>query len=110
MPAVLVSYRHDGPQHSARVPAFAQALRSHGIEVELDEFHQDEILDWPRWCNEHCSRDESDFVLCVSTAEYRRRIDGHMPPEKGKGVYWEGSLLDDDLCDEKGNSRLNRTV
>jgi tetratricopeptide (TPR) repeat protein len=106
MPAVFVSYSHDCPEHSARVLALAQALRGQGIQVELDQFHQDEILDWPRWCNEQTSRDESDFVLCVATAEYHRRIEGRVPPEKGKGVHWEGSLLDDDLYDEKGNSRL----
>jgi len=106
MPRVFVSYSHDSPAHSARVLAFAQALRDDGIDVELDQFHQDEIVDWPRWCNEQTSKDESDFVLCVATAEYRRRIDGRVPPEKGRGVYWEGSLLDDDLYDAKGNSRI----
>jgi hypothetical protein len=85
---------------------FAWALRNHGIDVELDQFHNEEIVDWPRWCNYQISREHSDFVVCVCTAEYKRRIDGHVPPEKGKGVYWEGSLLDDDMYDEKGNLRI----
>jgi hypothetical protein len=71
MPAVFVSYSHDSPEHSARVLVFAQALRRDGIDVELDQFHQGEIVNWPRWCNEQASRDESDFVLTVATAEYR---------------------------------------
>jgi len=41
MPRVFVSYSHDSPEHSARVLALAQALRGHGIDVELDQFHQD---------------------------------------------------------------------
>jgi nucleotide-binding universal stress UspA family protein len=45
-------------------------------------------------------------VLCVCTAEYFRRIEGKVPPEKGKGVYWEGSLLDDEIYDAKGNRRI----
>ncbi|HUU09880.1 MAG TPA: TIR domain-containing protein [Phycisphaerae bacterium] len=105
-PKVFISYSHDSDEHKARVLAFARALRANGIDVEIDQFHTDEIVDWPRWCNDQISRDHSDFVLCVCTAEYRRRIEGKVPPTKGKGVYWEGSLLDDDLYDEKGNSRL----
>lgn len=103
---VFVSYSHDSPAHSQRVLGLAWALRDHGITVELDQFHQDEIVDWPRWCNEQTSREHSDFVICIATQECKRRIEGRIPPEKGKGVYWEGSLLDDDLYDEKGNSRL----
>ena len=93
-PQVFISYSHDSPAHSERVLALAWALRNHGIDVELDQFHNEEIVDWPRWCREQIRRDRSDFVLCICTAEYQRRIDGHVPPEKGKGVYWEGALLD----------------
>ena len=105
-PTVFISYSHDSPEHSARVLDFAVALRSHGIDVELDQFHTDEIIDWPRWCNDQTGRAQSDFLICVCTSEYYRRIEGNVPPEKGKDVYWEGSLLDDDLYNEKGNSRL----
>ncbi|MFN7928039.1 MAG: toll/interleukin-1 receptor domain-containing protein [Blastocatellia bacterium] len=103
---VFISYSHDSPEHSERVLDLAWALQSHGIEVEIDQFHNEEIVDWPRWCNEQTSRENSEFVVCVCTAEYKRRIDGKVPPEKGKGVYWEGSLLDDDIYDDKDNSRL----
>jgi sulfatase maturation enzyme AslB (radical SAM superfamily) len=105
-PKVIISYSHDSLQHSKRVLAFAQALRKDGVDVELDQFHQDEIIDWPRWCNEHTSREHSDFVICVCTAEFNRRIEGKVPPERGKGVHWEGSLLDDEIYDAKGNRRI----
>ena len=105
-PRVFISYSHDSQPHSDRVLAFAQAMRRDGIDVELDQFHNEEIVDWPRWCNEQISRDKSDFVLCICTDEYRRRIEGNVPPERGKGVYWEGSLLDDEIYNEKGNPRL----
>ena len=104
--SAVISYSHDSPEHSARVLAFAQALRANGIDVELDQFHGEEIVDWPRWCNEQTSREANDFVLCVCTAEYRRRIDGRVAPEAGKGAYWEGSLLDDEVYDAKGNGRI----
>jgi hypothetical protein len=105
-PKVFISYSHDSPEHSERVLSLAWALQGNGIDVELDQFHNEEILDWPRWCNEQTSHEHSDFVVCVCTPEYRQRIEGKVPPEKGKGVHWEGSLLDDDLYDEKGNSRV----
>lgn len=106
MSKVFISYSHDSPEHSEHVLSLAWALRRNGSDVELDQFHNEAVVDWPRWCNEQTSREQSDFVVCVCTAEYRRRIEGKVPPEKGKGVYWEGALLDDDIYDEKGNGRI----
>ncbi|MGH8569477.1 MAG: SEFIR domain-containing protein [Gammaproteobacteria bacterium] len=37
---IFISYCHDSPEHSARVLALAWALRSNGIAVELDQFHE----------------------------------------------------------------------
>lgn len=105
-PRVFISYSHDSDAHSELVLQFAWALRSHGIDVELDQFHNEEIVDWPRWCRQQIKRQNSDFVVCVCTAEYQRRVDGGVPPERGKGVYWEGALLDDEVYDDKGNRRL----
>src|ERR1043166_502305 len=105
-PKAFISYSHDTPEHCERVLMLAKALRGNGIDVELDQFHNEEIVDWPRWCNEQTSPEHSEFVLCVCTAEYRRRIENNVPPEKGKGAYWEGSLLDDDIYDAKGHRRI----
>ena len=105
-PKIFMSYSHDSEEHSERVLHFAWSLRRNGIDVELDQFHNEKIVDWPRWCNERIGRESCDFVLCVCTAEFKRRIEGNVPPEKGKGVYWEGSLLDDDIYDDKGNRRI----
>ena len=49
---IFISYSHDSPEHSARVLSLAWALRNNGIDVELDQFHNEEIVDWPRWCND----------------------------------------------------------
>jgi hypothetical protein len=104
MSRVFISYSHDTPAHSARVLQLAQTLRGNGIDVELDQFHSHQIVDWPRWCRENIAA--ADFVLCVCTAEYQRRIDQQVPPEQGKGVYWEGRLLENELYDAKGNRRF----
>ncbi len=74
MPHVFVKSSHDWPEHSPGVLAFAQALRGQGIDAELEQFHQGQIVDWPRWCNQQIGADESDFVLCVATAEQELEV------------------------------------
>ena len=83
----------------------AQQLRRDGIDAELDQFHQEELLHWPRWCEEQLRPEKSDFVLCICTPDYRRRIEGRAPVDVGKGVFWEGTLIYNYLYDEKGNRR-----
>lgn len=102
----FISYSHDSPEHKQRVLAFANALRSHGIHVELDQFHEHQIIDWPRWCNGQLDPEHSDFVIIVCTAQYKRHVEGGALLEKGKGAYWEGSQFDDDIYDAKGNRRI----
>ncbi len=105
-PRVFISYSHDSPEHMARVLDFAQTLRPHGAVVEIDRYHTESIVNWPDWCREQMDREQSDFVICVCTAEYRARIKGKVPPALGKGVYWEGALLQSELYDQKGNRRF----
>ena len=106
MPRVFISYSHDSPEHSGRILELAWTLRDNGCDVELDQFHQHEILDWQRWCREQIHPDNSDFVICVCTAEYQRRLNGDVSPEDGKGVFWEGNFLLTELYNNKGNSRF----
>lgn len=105
-PRVFISYSHDSREHCDRVLALAQQLRRDGINAELDQLHQDELLHWPRWCEEQLRLENSDFVLCVCTEEYKRRIEGKAPADVGKGVFWEGTLIYNYLYDEKGNRRF----
>jgi hypothetical protein len=42
-------------------------------------------------------------VLCICTPEYKRRKEGRVQAEVGKGVFWEGNLIYNYLYDEKGN-------
>lgn len=104
-PRVFISYSHDSSTHCDRVLSLAQQLRRDGIDVELDQFHQGELLHWPRWCAEQLSPENSDFVLCVCTAEYKRRVEGQVPADVGKGVFWEGTIIYNYFYDEKGNRR-----
>jgi hypothetical protein len=104
-PRVFISYSHDHRAHCDLVQAFAQQLRRDGIAAELDQFHATELLHWPRWCEEQMRPENADFVLCVCTAEYKRRVEGRVPADVGKGVFWEGTLIYNELYDSKDNPR-----
>jgi hypothetical protein len=105
-PRVFISYSQDSKEHCERVLAMAQALKGDRIEAELDRFHEDEILHWPRWCAERISPDHSDFVVCICTGEYRRLVEYGETSERGQGVAWEGRLLANEIYAAKGNSRI----
>ena len=86
--------------------ALAQQLRHDGVDAELDQFHQHELIQWPRWCEEQLRPENSDFVLCVCTETYKQRIEGKVAADTGKGVFWEGTLVYNYLYDDKRNSRF----
>jgi hypothetical protein len=102
-PKVFISYSHDSPEHCDRVLDLAQQLRRDGIDAELDQFHQDEFVNWPRW--REAQTKESEFVLCVCTPEYKRQVEGRVVGDVGKGVIWEATLIYHYLYDEKRNPR-----
>ncbi len=103
---VFISYSHDNPQHSKRVLNFANQLRVHGIDVELDQYHTRPTLGWPRWCEEKLRPDASRFVLMICTQTYLDRVDGQVPADEGRGVYWEGSFIFNYIYNRKENYRF----
>jgi len=104
---VFISYsQHDPGGHSSRVLAFGNALLDDGIEVELDQYHQEELIDWPRWCEERLRAENSDFVLMICSAEYKRRIENRVAFDEGRGVFWEGNLIYNALYKAKSNERF----
>lgn len=106
-PRVFISYsQHDPAGHSLRVRALAQALSDNGIDVELDQYHQNELIDWPRWCEEQLRPENSDFVLMMCSTEYKRRIENRVNFDKGRGVFWEGNLIYQYLYKAKANERF----
>ncbi len=105
-PRVFISYAQYESTHSERVLTFAHALAADGLDVELDQFHRHETIDWPRWCEERLRSENTDFVLMVCSAEYRRRIEGRVAFDEGRGVFWEGNLIYGYLYREKVNERF----
>jgi formylglycine-generating enzyme required for sulfatase activity len=105
-PRIFISYAQYEPAHSKRVHALAGALADDGLDVDLDQFHANEPIDWPRWCVERLDPENTDFVLMVCSVEYRRRIEGKVDLDKGRGVFWEGNLIYGYLYRAKANERF----
>lgn len=96
-PSVFVSYSHESESHSQRVLALANQLRAHGIDARIDQYVPSPPAGWPHWMQEQAV--ECSFVLVVCTATYRERFDRQGPAGTGKGVQWEGMIVQQLLYD-----------
>lgn len=103
---VFVSYSHDSTEHSKRVLELAQTLNHEGVDTEIDQYYEDKLIDWPRWCEERLRPENSDFVVMICSAEYRRRLENRVKFDEGRGVFWEGALIYRELYNTKSNERF----
>lgn len=103
---VFISYSHDSSEHNERVLQFANALRSHGVDAELDRYHVRPLKGWPHWCEEQLRPENSGFVLMICTETYLKRVQDKVPADEGRGVFWEGAIIYNYLYDAKGNTRF----
>ncbi len=101
---VFISYSHDSEAHKQRVLDLADQLIAHGIDVKLDRYVIRPPESWPAWCA--AQLEEVDFVLMICTQEYKDRIRNKVVKPAGKGVYWEGRIIQNYLYEEKGNFRF----
>lgn len=105
-PTVFISYSHDSPEHCAHVLALADALRAHGIAAEIDQYEVRPAQGWARWCEEQLRPDVSDFLLIVCTETYLSRIEAKTPADEGRGVFWEGRVIESYIYEERANRRF----
>lgn len=107
-PRVFISYAQEDVAHSARVLALSNALRRDGITSELDQYHQQELIDWPRWCREQLRPEYADWVLLICTPIYKARVEDPAGTgvSVGRGVYWEGAAIVNAIYADKGNARF----
>ena len=103
---VFLSYSHDSEPHSQRVLALANQLRQHGVDAELDQYVTRPPQGWPRWCEDQLSPESSEFVLLICTETYLKRIEGKVPADEGRGVFWEGSVIYSYLYEQRSTSRF----
>ncbi|WP_405992815.1 SEFIR domain-containing protein [Streptomyces sp. NBC_00986] len=88
---VFVSYAHDDQKHVDQVRAFADFLRSCGIDAQLDLAAGERRQDWALWMLRGMRA--SRHVIVVASPEYKRRAEGDAPAGVGAGVQWEALLL-----------------
>ncbi len=105
-PKVFISYSRDSAEHNQRVLQLANALRNHGIDVELDQYHVRPPRGWAHWCAERLRPEQSDFVLMICTETYLARIENRVHADEGRGVFWEGSLVFSYVYNDKENLRF----
>jgi hypothetical protein len=103
---VFISYSHDTPDHIERVLQLANALRGHGVNIELDQYQVRPPFGWARWCEEQLRPEKAAFVLVICTQTYRQRVEGKTEADEGRGVFWEGGIIYSYLYDDKGNKRF----
>jgi hypothetical protein len=102
----FISYSHDSEQHSQRVLALANQLRAQGVEAEIDQYETRPPQGWPRWCEEQLRPENSELVLVVCTETYLQRIEGKVPADEGRGVFWEGGIIYSYLYEEKNTEKF----
>lgn len=90
-PRVFISYSHDSDEHGARVLALAEQLRRDGIDARIDQFETAPPEGWPLWCAREILA--ANFVLLVCTRSYRERFLGLDEFGRGRGVKWEGKII-----------------
>jgi hypothetical protein len=101
---VFISYSHDSDEHRERVLGLSERLRADGVATILDRYVDkgSPPEGWPRWMMN--GLDAATHVLCVCTETYRRRFLGQEVAGKGKGVDWEGALVNQALYDARSHT------
>ncbi len=106
MAKVFISYSHDSAEHSERVLRLADALHGHGVDVEIDRYHQRPTQGWPAWCEEQLRPEVSSHVLMICTQTYHDRVQNQVPADDGRGVFWEGRIIHNYVYGAKRNERF----
>jgi predicted ATPase len=90
-PRVFLSYSQDSEAHAAAMLALSDRLRQDGVDCRIDQYESSPPEGWPRWMLRQI--EDADFVLCVCTPSYNRRVLGRENPGTGLGATWEGIAI-----------------
>jgi biotin carboxyl carrier protein len=102
-PTIFISYSHDTPAHKQWVAELALRLHGEGFTVALDRFVAAPEEGWPRWTQNAIL--ESDFVLLICSAGYRKPFEGSVTSGHGRGVSWEGLIANQLLYDRHSRNK-----
>lgn len=92
----FICYSQDTAKHIDRVRHFADQLRKHGIDAELDQYHTRPLQGWKLWCEEQLRRENSKFVLVICTKTLKELFQG---TTKSRGIIWERKIIYNYLFD-----------
>lgn len=98
-PKAFVSYSWDSDSHKGWVRDLASRLRTDGVDVTLDQWHAVPGDQLPVFM-ETAVR-ESDFVLIICTANYRRKSDA-----RAGGVGYEGDVMTGEVFTEQNQRKF----
>jgi hypothetical protein len=88
---VFICYAHESPVHKDQVLALATYLRSHDVQVTVDQWALDRRRDWHFWAIEQITL--ADFVLVIASPATKRVGDGTGDPRKNRGLHAELIVL-----------------
>ncbi len=101
-PIVFVSYSHDGELHKTRVMRFADRVRDElGCDVRLDGYVDGSVSNWPIWMRRQIAG--AKYVLMIFTRRYRRAFDQDQTGGTGRGVAWEGAIIQNSIYASSGD-------
>ena len=92
---VFISYAHASAAHTDDVRNLWVLLRQYGIDARLDLPAVEQRQDWPAWMVKEVRA--ADFVLVIASPEYKRRAEGEVPSDEGRGVLFEARLIRDEV-------------
>src|SRR6202035_1764515 len=104
---VFISYSHDSAEHSKRVHALANRLRTDGIDAWIDQYAEPDE-GWIIWMRNQVN--QASRVLLVFTETYQRRFEGREEENKGSGATFEGVVVTQLLYESGGRNRKFRPV
>ncbi|MFA6716233.1 MAG: toll/interleukin-1 receptor domain-containing protein, partial [Victivallaceae bacterium] len=70
-PKVFMSYSHDSKEHKAWVLKLSSHLRSHGVDVILDQWNVKLGDDLPLFMENGLT--ESSYIICVCSENYTKK-------------------------------------
>ncbi|MFC3964369.1 SEFIR domain-containing protein [Nocardia jiangsuensis] len=104
VPRVFVSYAHDSAAHKEHVLRFCTFLHAElGADVALDVWEDTQRNDWTLWATEQLQK--ADYVLVIASPEYKRRGEGSVSHDVGRGVQFETLIIRNDLMRDINKER-----
>jgi hypothetical protein len=101
-PRIFISYSQDSPSHIDQVVAFANRLRTEGVDCVVDKYEFSPPEGWSRWAANQIQK--ADFVLAVCTEPYSLKFNGLTEKGKGQGVKWEAAVIDREIYGNDSNN------